>query len=101
MLPKDEKVLKSSVSDDPFDIYQYKMSSGYHDQYSRNCLQLNVGGGICFSEIGLYSGVAATDWSWAPLAADFDNDGVKDLFISNGIVKRPNDLDYVKFTSDP
>ncbi len=101
MLPRDEKVLKSSAGDDPFEIYQYKMSYGYHNQYSRNCLQLNVGGGKYFSEIGLYSGIAATDWSWAPLAADFDNDGIKDLFISNGIVKRPNDLDYVKFVSSP
>ena len=44
-------------------------------------------------------GVAATDWSWAPLMADFNNDGIKDLFISNGIVKRPADLDYIKFTA--
>ena len=77
------------------------MSYGYHTQYSRNCLQLNVGGGNYYSEIGLYSGVEATDWSWCPLAADFDNDGVKDLFITNGIVKRPNNLDYVKFTGNP
>ena len=46
------------------------------------------------------SGVSATDWSWAPLFADFDNDGNKDLFISSGIVKRPVDLDYIKFVSD-
>lgn len=100
MLPKDEKVLKSSAGDDPFDIYQYKMNFGYHTQYSRNCLQLNKGGGRYFSEIGLYSGMEATDWSWCPLAADFDNDGIKDLFITNGIAKRPNDLDYVKFATD-
>lgn len=101
MLPKDEKVLKSSASDDPFDIYRFKMSNGYHTQYSRNCLQLNTGGGNFFSEIGLYSGMESTDWSWCPLAADFDNDGIKDLFITNGIVKRPNDLDYVKFANGP
>ncbi|HMC85827.1 MAG TPA: VCBS repeat-containing protein, partial [Chitinophagaceae bacterium] len=47
----------------------------------------------------LYAGVAATDWSWSPLAADFDNDGIKDLFVTNGIVRRPNDLDFVKFYS--
>ena len=52
-----------------------------------------------FSDIGLYAGVAATDWSWSALAADFNNDGVKDIFISNGIVRRPNDLDYLKYTS--
>ena len=50
-----------------------------------------------FSEIGLYAGVAATDWSWSALASDFDNDGRKDLFVSNGIQRRPNDLDVLKF----
>jgi len=101
MLPKDEKILKSSAGDDAYDIYNYKLSYGYHTQYSRNCLQLNVDGGRHFSDIALYSNVEATDWSWCPLAADFDNDGIKDLFITNGIVKRPNDLDYVKFTDNP
>lgn len=99
MLPPDEKVLKSSVSDDPLDIYDFKTSMGYHHQYSKNCLQLNVDGGKKFSDISLYAGVAATDWSWAPLLADFDNDGIKDLFVSNGILRRPNDLDYLKFIS--
>jgi hypothetical protein len=97
MLPPDEKVLKESAGDDPLSIYKFKLSYGYHDQYSRNCLQLNTGGGLRFSEIGLYSGVAATDWSWSPLAADFDNDGRKDIFISNGIQRRPNNLDVTKF----
>jgi hypothetical protein len=99
MLPADEKVLKSSVGDDPLDIYNFKMSQGYHHQYARNCLQLNVDGGKRFSDIALFSGVAATDWSWSPLLADFNNDGVKDLFITNGISRRPNDLDFVKFMS--
>jgi hypothetical protein len=100
MLPADEKVLKSSAADDPIDIYAYKMSRGYHHQFSRNCLQLNVQGGKKFSDIALFAGVAATDWSWSPLLADFNNDGIKDLFVSNGIVKRPNDLDYLKFISN-
>jgi hypothetical protein len=52
-----------------------------------------------FSEIGMYAGVAATDWSWSPLWMDFDNDGKKDLFISNGIPKRLNDIDYVNYIS--
>ena len=101
MLPSDEKVLKSSTGDDAYDIYRYKKTFGYTDQYSRNCLQLNVGQGQYFSDVGLFSGMAATDWSWSPLAADFDNDGIKDLFITNGIAKRPNDQDYVKFVSSP
>lgn len=99
MLPQDEKVLKSSASDDPAEIFDYKLTYGYHYQYSRNCLQLNVGGGNRFSDIGLYAGIAATDWSWSALAADFDNDGIKDVFISNGILRRPNDLDYIKYFS--
>ncbi|HKO80613.1 MAG TPA: VCBS repeat-containing protein [Chitinophagaceae bacterium] len=99
MLPADEKVLKSSVSDDIPDVYDFKMQKGYHHQNARNCLQLNVDGGKRFSDIGLFAGIAATDWSWSPLLADFDNDGIKDLFITNGILRRPNDLDFLKFIS--
>lgn len=101
MLPPDEKTLKTYGSDENPDIYKLKLeSNGYQHQVSRNCLQLNNGDGISFSEIGLMSGVSATDWSWAPLFADFDNDGKKDFFVSSGIVKRPVDMDYVKFVSD-
>lgn len=99
MLPDNERILKSSGGDDPLDIYNFKFGFGYYHQYARNCLQLNVGAGKKFSDIALYAGIAATDWSWSPLAADFDNDGIKDLFISNGILRRPNDLDFVKFYS--
>ncbi|MEP7373159.1 MAG: VCBS repeat-containing protein [Chitinophagaceae bacterium] len=99
MLPPDEKVLKSSAGDDSPEIFSYKLSYGYHYQYARNCLQLNTGAGKKFSDIALYAGVAATDWSWSPLIADFDNDGIKDLFITNGILRRPNDLDYIKYFS--
>ena len=101
MLPDDEKVLKSSVSDDIPDVYDFKMSRGYHHQNARNCLQLNIAGGKKFSDIGLYAGIAATDWSWSPLLADFDNDGIKDLFVTNGILRRPNDLDFLKFILAP
>ena len=99
MLPADEKVLKSSAGDDTPDIFNYKLSYGYHYQYARNCLQLNTGGGKKFIDIALYAGIAATDWSWSPLIADFDNDGIKDLFVTNGILRRPNDLDYIKYYS--
>jgi len=99
MLPEDEKVLKSSLGDDPLGLYLYERSFGYNYQYSRNCLQLNTGRGKKFSDIALYSGVAATDWSWGPLIADFNLDGQDDIFVSNGIKNRPNDLDYVKFIS--
>jgi hypothetical protein len=101
MLPPDERTLKTYGSDENPDIYKVKLEiNGYQDQYSKNCLQRNNGDGVSFSETGLLSGIAATDWSWAPLFADFDNDGIKDLFISSGIVKRPVDLDYVRFVSD-
>ena len=99
MLPKDEKVLKSSLGDDPLDIYTYQRKFGYAHQYARNTLQLNTGRGMKFADIALYSGVAATDWSWSPLIADYNLDGRADIFVSNGIKNRPNDLDYIKFIS--
>ena len=100
MLPPDEKIVKTYGSDENPDIYKVKLEiQGYQKQYSKNCLQLNNGNGISFSETALQSGVSATDWSWSPLFADFDNDGNKDLFISSGIVKRPVDLDFIKFSS--
>ncbi|MDB5240246.1 MAG: RNA-binding protein [Spirosoma sp.] len=99
MYPEDETVEKSSLGEDPLDIYEYKLAYGYMNQYSRNCLQISQSGKR-FMDVGVLAGVAATDWSWSPLLADYDNDGIKDLFISNGIVHRPNNLDYVKFASD-
>ncbi|MGZ3897838.1 MAG: VCBS repeat-containing protein [Flavisolibacter sp.] len=98
MLPADPYILKRSLGEDDYDIFYHKISVGYNYQYTRNNLQFNRRNGL-FSETGLYSGVYATDWSWAPLWMDFDNDGLKDLFISNGIPKRMNDMDYVNFIS--
>ena len=100
MLPDNEKILKTYGSDENPDIYKVKLEmNGYQKQYSKNSLQRNNGYGTSFSETALMSGVSATDWSWSPLFADFDNDGNKDLFISSGIVKRPVDMDYVQFVS--
>ncbi len=99
MLPEDPYILKRSLGEDAYDIFQYKIREGYSYQYTRNNLQYNRKNGL-FSEVGLYSGVAATDWSWAPLWMDFDNDGNKDLFVSNGIPKRMNDIDYINFLSN-
>ncbi len=99
MYPEDETVEKSSLGEDPLDIFQYKLAYGYMNQYSRNCLQINVRGKK-FMDVGSLAGMAATDWSWSPLLADYDNDGQKDLFITNGIVHRPNNLDYAKYASD-
>ncbi len=98
MLPSDPYILKRSLGEDSYDLFHEKIGMGYSYQYTRNNLQYNLGNGH-FSEIGLYSGIAATDWSWSPLWVDFDNDGLKDLFISNGIPKRMNDIDYVSFVT--
>ncbi|MGB8192123.1 MAG: VCBS repeat-containing protein [Chitinophagaceae bacterium] len=99
MLPADPYILRRSLGEDAYDIFYFKVRAGYHYQYARNNLQYNRGNGM-FSEVGLYSGVYATDWSWAPLWMDFDNDGWKDLFITNGIPKRLNDIDYVNYVSN-
>ncbi|GHA42055.1 hypothetical protein GCM10007103_24220 [Salinimicrobium marinum] len=100
MLPEDEKVLKASMGDDPVDLHNMKIDRyGYHHQYTRNMLQINRGGEY-FQETGLFSGVAATDWSWAALFADYDQDGQQDIFIATGIPRRPNDLDYIKYVSN-
>ncbi len=100
MLPENEKVLKSSLGDDNVQMLKMRTEKlGYHYQYTRNMLQINQGGKH-FTETALLSGVAATDWSWSTLFADFDQDGEQDIFVSNGIPKRPNDLDYVKYFSN-
>lgn len=99
MLPSDPTVLKMSSGEDDYDLFNSKLREGYSFQYSRNNLQLNRRNGL-FSETGLYSGIAASDWSWAPLWLDFDNDGLKDLFISNGIPKKMNDIDYINYLSN-
>lgn len=96
MLPEDVKTRQMSGGEDDMELFDLKLKYGYHDQFVRNTLQLNLGGGN-FSEIGRLAGVYATDWSWSPLICDLDNDGWKDLFITNGIFRRANDLDYVKF----
>lgn len=101
MLPPDERTLKTYGSDENVDIYKFKLEkNGYQNQYSRNCLQKNNGNGSSFSDVALQAGVSATDWSWSPLFADFDNDGNLDLFVSSGIVKRPVDMDYIRFVSN-
>ncbi len=98
MLPDSEPILKTAASAESYTLFNLKLAAGYHPQYARNTLQLNRGvarGKLRFSEIGQLAGIEATDWSWAPVFADFDNDGFKDLFVTNGIYRRPNDLDYI------
>ena len=100
MLSKDEIVLKSSEGDDDIQIQKMKTETfGYHNQYTRNMLSVNQPNGK-FLETALQSGVAATDWSWSALFGDYNQDGEQDLYISNGIPKRPNDLDYINYISN-
>lgn len=99
MLPKSERVLKETEGDDAmFNMQVHLKKLGYKDQYARNMLQINNSGDY-FQETALFNKVADTDWSWAPLFADFNNDGHQDLFISNGILRRPNGLDFKKYVS--
>jgi len=93
MLPPDNKRWKLTMKGNNYDEFQRNMADGYEPQYVRNTLQLNNGDGS-FSEIGMLAGVHATEWSWAPLFADFDNDGWKDLFITNGFRQDINNLDF-------
>jgi enediyne biosynthesis protein E4 len=99
MLPYEPYMLRRSLAEDDYNIFMQKIKYGYTWQYARNNLQLNMGNGS-FCEVGQYAGIHATDWSWGSLWMDFDNDGYKDIFISNGIPKRMNDIDYINFISD-
>ncbi|HKR08010.1 MAG TPA: VCBS repeat-containing protein, partial [Gemmatimonadaceae bacterium] len=96
MMPESEAILKTTATLENWDIYNRRLQAGYHPQFARNMLQLNRGDGQ-FSEIGFYAGIFDTDWSWSALLADFDNDGEKDLFITNGVYRRPNDMDYIDY----
>lgn len=71
------------------------INAGYNRPYMANMMQLNNGNGT-FSDIGQLLGVSKTDWSWAPLIADFDNDGHKDIFITNGIDRNFSNQDYIR-----
>lgn len=96
MLPADPVILKSSLGEDGLNEYNFKIGHGYHHQFARNNLQFNNGDGS-FSEIAMFADVYASDWSWGTLFLDFDHDGYRDIFISNGIPRRMNDIDYFNF----
>ncbi len=81
---------------DNFTKFQTLFNSGFYYQYGRNMLHLNNGDGT-FSEIGQFSGISQTDWSWAALFADFDQDGQKDLFISNGYMRDYTNMDFINY----
>lgn len=99
MMPYDSKILLKSGGEDPDKISRIKSQFGFQKQYSRNNFQLNRGDGT-YSEIALKTNTYASDWSWGVLLQDFNLDGNNDIFIANGIVKRPNDLDYINYLSN-
>lgn len=99
MLPEDEYRLKTMNRFDDFHVENLKYRSNFYYQYPQNTLQLNNGKGE-FSEIAWYAGIAATDWSWGALAFDFENDGNKDIFISNGIYRDITDMDFSDFLAN-
>jgi enediyne biosynthesis protein E4 len=96
MLPADEYRLKTMASFEGWDVYQAKLRNDYHHQYMRNMLHRNNGDGT-FSDIGQLAGVAATDWSWSALLADLDQDGYKDVFVTNGMPRDLTSQDYISF----
>src|SRR6202012_3247371 len=91
-----QKLLQSA---DNYELHNSLVKNGFQQQYMRNMLQLNNGNGT-FSEIGQLAGISNTDWSWAPLFADFDNDGWKDLFVSKGLLRDITNNDFVKYRND-
>jgi hypothetical protein len=101
MLPENNLRKKGMLVGNEYYNYFNNRRYNYQHQYVRNVLQLNSGmtpkGHPVFSDVGLMSGIYETDWSWAPLAADFDNDGFRDLVITNGLPRDVTDLDYVSF----
>ncbi len=99
MLPSDNKRLKTVTTFENWDRYQYNIQNGYYHQFTRNMLQLNNGNGT-FSEVGRLAGVEATDWSWGALMFDMDNDGLKDIFVANGIYQDLTNQDYLQYISN-
>ncbi|MGB3780449.1 MAG: VCBS repeat-containing protein, partial [Tunicatimonas sp.] len=98
MLAGDNYRLKSVSAFDPYHLEDMKYRANYHYQIGQNCLHLNDGTGN-FQEVGMLANVAATDWSWGALLFDFENDGRKDLFVSNGIYRDLMHLDFRDFLS--
>ena len=96
MLPFAEEVYLKSGGEDTDQVKRIKDDLGFENQYARNHMQINTGLGS-FVDVALQTRTFATDWSWAVLLQDFDNNGQKDIFITNGIAKRPNDLDYINY----
>ncbi|TAE28887.1 MAG: RNA-binding protein [Cytophagales bacterium] len=117
MLPEDNRRQKLLMAPDNYEKYDLAVQSGFHYQVMRNMLHINEGGrseevGVrskgrgtdlltpSFREVGQLAGVSNTDWSWSPLLADYDNDGWKDIYITNGYVRDYTNLDFLKYMND-
>jgi hypothetical protein len=99
MLPEDNYRQKLLFAPDNYDKFNVLLRSGFYYQYMRNMLHINNGNNT-FSEVGQLAGISNTDWSWAPLFADFDNDGWKDLFVTNGYLRDYTNMDFIKYMNE-
>ena len=99
MLPANDEHLKQTSTFENYDLYQRKLGLDYHHQIMQNVLQVNNGDGT-FSEVARMAKVDATDWSWGALIFDMDNDGLKDIFVANGILRDLTDQDFLRFLGD-
>ena len=99
MIPEGNHRQKLLLAPDNFAKFDLNVKSGFYYQYMRNMLHVNNGNGD-FSEVGQMQGISNTDWSWAALFADFDNDGWKDLFVSNGYYHDYTNMDFIKYMDD-
>lgn len=99
MLPPDNARQKQLLVPDRYEFFSQLVQTGLHHQYMRNMLHVNNGNGS-FSEIGQLAGVAATDWSWSPLVADFDNDGLQDIIITNSFKRDFTNNDFIRYRAN-
>jgi len=104
MLPQDNQRRKTMIARADYESFIARKKAGYVDEYMRNTLQLNQGadanGALYFSDIAQLAGVNATDWSWSVLLGDFDNDGFRDCYVTNGFAKNITDLDFLAYNAD-
>ena len=106
MLPEDNHRQKLLMATDSYEKFNFNVQVGFGYQYMRNMLQINGGNNaeneksFLFDEVGQYAGISNTDWSWAALFADYDNDGWKDLYITNGYLRDYTNLDFIKYMND-
>ncbi|WP_343912170.1 VCBS repeat-containing protein [Aquimarina litoralis] len=98
MLPRDDARIKTKTTFMDWNKSEFNRKFGYHNQFSRNVFQLSSPEG--YQEVGRFSGLEATDWSWGGLIFDLDNDGLKDIFVANGIYQDLTDLDYINYISN-